>query len=233
MTRIAIVIPVCRDEQALDGLLRSIHGWTRRPHDVVVVSALEHATVEAVCRRYGVRCLQGSANRGAQLDDGARAATADVLWFLHADAHPPAHSLTLIGHAVENGAESGCFRFGFRGPSTWYKRLLAQLVNLRVRFGGIPYGDQALFARRDAYQACGGFARQPLFEEVSLVKRLRARGTFAILPAAVGVSPRRWERDGWWRRTWHNRWLAVCYALGVPTQRLARAYRRPGEESSP
>jgi hypothetical protein len=41
----------------------------------------------------------------------------------------------------------------------------------------------------------------------------------------MGVSPRRWERDGWIRRSLMNRLLALGFALGVAPDRLARMYR--------
>src|SRR5690606_8091020 len=131
-----------------------------------------------------------------------------------------------IRRALAAGAESGCFAFSFQGRRTWYKSVLERAVAARLRLGGVAYGDQALFATRAAYEACGGFSDQPLFEEVRLVKRLRRRGTFRVLPERVGVSTRRWERDGWIARTAHNRWLALRYALGASPERLAGAYGR-------
>ena len=80
---------------------------------------------------------------------------------------------------------------------------------------------------RAAYEACGGFAHEPLFEEVRLVKRLRDRGTFVTLDEPLGVSPRRWERDGWLRRSAANRLLALGHALGISAARLAARYDRP------
>ncbi|HET7131675.1 MAG TPA: hypothetical protein VFJ95_05470, partial [Gammaproteobacteria bacterium] len=55
--------------------------------------------------------------------------------------------------------------------------------------------------------------------------RLRARGTFRVLPMAIAVATRRWERDGWLERTVHNRWLALRFALGERPEALAARYR--------
>ncbi len=82
-----------------------------------------------------------------------------------------------------------------------------------------------LRAPRRVLCACGGFAEWPLFEEVRLVRRLRARGTFRVLPRALAVATRRWERDGWLKRTLHNRWLALRFALGGRPEALAASYR--------
>jgi hypothetical protein len=191
------------------------------------VSGRPDAAVAALCEARRCRYVEAPANRGAQLAAGARACEADTLWFVHADAEPPSDGLEAIAAAVRAGAESGCFRFAFQGAPTWYKRLLARLVALRVRCGGMAYGDQGVFVRRALYHELGGFAEWPLFEEVPLVRRLRARGTFRVLPRVLAVSPRRWERDGWVRRTLHNRWLALRFACGARPEALAASYRSP------
>ena len=219
---IAVVIPVLGDAAELDALLTQLAA--QQPAQIIVVSGSADAAVAAVCARHGCEYAETGANRGAQLDAGARRATAPVLWFLHADAEVPRDALALIAAAVRDGAESGCFRFTFQGPPTWHKRLLAQLVALRIRCGGMVYGDQGIFARRDVYLELGGFPAWPLFEEVQLVRRLRARGTFRVLPRVLAVATRRWERDGWLKRTLHNRWLALRFALGGRPEALAARY---------
>jgi len=219
---IAVVIPVLGDAAELDALLAQL--VVQQPEQVIVVAGSADAAVAAVCELHACEHVEATPNRGAQLDAGARGARAPVLWFVHADAEVPPDALAVIAAAVRDGAESGCFRFAFQGPPTWYKRLLAQLVALRIRCGGMVYGDQGIFARRDVYLELGGFAELPLFEEVRLVRRLRARGTFRVLPRALAVATRRWERDGWLKRTLHNRWLALRFALGGRPETLAARY---------
>ena len=223
-SNIAIVVPVLNDTFALDRLLIRIDTWSTQPREVIVVSGASSPEASALCERYGWRYLESAPGRGGQLDKGARSTDSPVLWFLHADAEPPLDGLNAITSVLAEGAEAGYFRFSFAGPPRWYKRLLAAGVNLRTHTGGIPYGDQGLFVRREVYIECGGFTDQPLFEEVSLVKNLKARGKFRALDLAIGVSPRRWERDGWCRRTLQNRRLALAYMRGVPAERLASGY---------
>jgi rSAM/selenodomain-associated transferase 2 len=221
---VAVIVPVLGDATALGALLARLAAERPRAAEVIAVSGCADVALAALCLEHGCRYIETAPNRGAQLDTGAAAASSAILWFLHADAEPPRGAIGMIARTVADGADGGCFRFAFQGAPAWYKRWLERLVALRVRCGGIPYGDQGLFARRDRYRECGGFARQPLFEEVRLVKRLRARGRFVVLPAPLRVATRRWERDGWCYRTLHNRWLALLFALGVPAERLARSY---------
>lgn len=224
-TDIAIVIPVREDTTALQALLERIRNWASQPTELIVVSAGSNLEVRELCRERDCRYIECVSCRGTQLDRGAEQATADTLWFLHADAEPHSSSLDEISRAVDQGAEGGYFRFMFLGERTWWKTLLQRLINLRTRVGGIPYGDQGIFVRGEAYLEAGGFTHQPLFEEVSLVKTLRSRGHFLALALPIGVAARRWERDGWWFRSLNNRSLAIRYLLGAPAERLANHYQ--------
>ncbi|MEJ2603181.1 MAG: glycosyltransferase [Gammaproteobacteria bacterium] len=218
--RVAVIVPVRDDAGPLANLIRLIGD---QPDEFIVVTAGEDAVTRVVCESAGVRCLRSSAGRGPQQHAGALAADSDWLWFLHADATPAATGVADIRRAGREGAVGGYFRFRFEGAPTRPRSILAGLINLRTRLG-IPYGDQGLFFRRDVYVGCGGFPDQPLFEEVGLVRCARRRGPFPGLPTPIGVSPRRWERDGWVRRTAANRLLAIGYAMGISPRRLARFY---------
>jgi rSAM/selenodomain-associated transferase 2 len=225
-TSVSVVIPVLNDTAALSNLLGLLLDGAAVPQEIIVVAAGDISPVLLdLTRRHGVTLLKASAaGRGLQLRQGAEAAGSPILWFLHADSEPPTNAMSVIAHAIAAGAVGGYFRFRFIGAPTPARRALAAAINLRSRIG-VPYGDQGIFCRRDAYHACNGFGTSPLFEEVPLIRGLRVQGRFVALPASMGVSPRRWERDGWIRRSLMNRLLALGFALGVAPDRLARMYR--------
>ena len=228
---IAIVIPVLGDSDRLRALLDLVAAWLHRPREIVVVAAEEDPRASALCDDRGCRYITSKPCRGKQQDMGARAAEADILWFLHADATPGPSSLGDIAGAVAGGAEGGHFKFAFSGSPMHRKAAIEWLTNLRVRLGGIPYGDQGIFVRRDIYLECGGFPHQRLFEEVALVRKLRIRGRFRALAVPMGVSPRRWEQDGWVRRSLNNRCLALAYACGQTAHRVAERYDPSGSSN--
>ena len=223
-SNVSLIVPVWNDGESLSELLQQIGTWKHKPREIIVAAADRDPKLDSLCCMHGCHLLLTRANRGAQLDHGARAANAAVLWFVHADASLPANGLEAINGALDEGADGGCFRFTFQGRRTWYKTLLAALITLRIRSGGVAYGDQGLFVKREVYEVCGGFPHQPLFEEVRLVRSLRRKYRFCPLAAPIGVCTRRWERDGWWVRTLLNRWLALRYMLGASAERLSKAY---------
>jgi len=63
-------------------------------------------------------------------------------------------------------------------------------------------------------------------EDVDFIRRLRRRGHLEHADVPVLTSARRWERDGWFRRTVDNALLVALFLAGYPPERLARHYRR-------
>ncbi|HRQ05163.1 MAG TPA: TIGR04283 family arsenosugar biosynthesis glycosyltransferase [Nitrosomonas halophila] len=228
MHECSVIIPCYRDESRLESLLNQLHRLPDIPQEVIVVDAARQTACQAVCERYGARWLPAMPCRGQQLRAGAMSARGEILWFLHADARLPENPLPAMARALANGALGGYFRFRFDGACAWPAPLLETAIALRCRIG-VPYGDQGIFARRSSYFAAGGHAPWPLFEEVPLVRNLRALGRFQALTESLWVDPRRWQREGWWRRTWHNRKLALAFAWGVPAEKLAGRYFHRGD----
>jgi len=65
----------------------------------------------------------------------------------------------------------------------------------------------------------------PLMEDVDLVRRLQRRfGPPAIVPQAILVSARRWERLGYGRTALLNWWIMAAYKFGCSPKTLARWY---------
>jgi uncharacterized protein len=56
------------------------------------------------------------------------------------------------------------------------------------------------------------------------VRRLRRAGKLYHSPQPVLTSARRWERDGWWRRSAKNVMLQALFFAGVAPERLANWY---------
>jgi len=97
------------------------------------------------------------------------------------------------------------------------------LADLRSHYTRLPYGDQALFARRAAFERVGGFPPLPIFEDVELARRLWAVGKLVRLPERVEVSARRYLARPLRTSAVMNA-FPMLYAAGVDVDRLARWY---------
>ncbi|KAG2425330.1 hypothetical protein HXX76_013745 [Chlamydomonas incerta] len=104
------------------------------------------------------------------------------------------------------------------------RELLAAGVELRTRLRHRPYGDQALFIRRDVMQASGGFKEWPLLEDLEMVQRLGQAGPPAIVEARIMTSGRRWRELGFFHTSVINQGILLAFAAGVPLETLAGWY---------
>lgn len=232
---VSVIIPVWRDEVALEGALASLPRETRtrnaRIHaegsaEVIVSRVLgEDVRYERLRDRHpDVRWVAAPRGRGVQMNAGAAAARGRWLLFLHADSRLPAGWLDVIAETdAAPNIVAGAFRFAL-DSGDWRARAIELGVRLRVAALRLPYGDQALFVRGRVFHAIGGYRDLPLMEDVDLVRRLRRAGGLFTSASPIVTSPRRWERDGWFRRSARNVGLAARFLFGASPARLAQRY---------
>jgi rSAM/selenodomain-associated transferase 2 len=216
---ISVVIPTLDEEHLLPAALDSVR---RDAAEVLVVDGGSRDRTRTIAAGAGARVVECCRGRGAQLDRGAREARGEWIVFLHADTRLEegwrASILGLGGEVV-----GGAFRYALDTPRR-ARRYAEWAVALRCRLLGLPFGDQAIFCRRRAYEEAGGFPREPLFEDVTLVLRLRRLGPTVLLPKAAVTSARRWETDGAAFTTVRNNALLLMFLAGISPTRLARLY---------
>lgn len=221
MPRVAVVIPVLADSDALARLLADL------PPDadleiIVCDGGHDGSANRCLAQRPDVRLVTSAPGRGIQMNAGAAASSAPLLWFLHADSRlPPSWKRALVGLPPDVGG--GWFRFAL-DDEAWQARLLERAVALRVRLLRLPYGDQGVFVRRDLFERLGGFAEWPLMEDVDFVRRLVAAARVHEVPLPLLTSARRWRRDGWLARSARNVAVLSLHLAGVAPARLARWY---------
>lgn len=227
---IAIVVPALDEAQNLQWLLPDLALRWPEAEVVVVDGGSRDATVEVVHRHAGVRCLASAPGRARQMNAGARATAGELLVFLHADTRLPDGALEAIQAAMRDPRVAGG-RFDVAFDSLRpIMRATAALMNVRSRLSGIATGDQAIFVRRAAFEALGGFPDIPLMEDVEFSRRLKRRGRLARLRLRVTTSARKWEREGPVRTVLLMWALRLLYFLGASPRRLHRWYygREPG-----
>jgi rSAM/selenodomain-associated transferase 2 len=255
---LSIVIPVRRDAEALGRLLAQL---PPQPDMQLIVTATDDKDESIPSAADGLRAIQasrpdvvwvhGPTGRGVQLNAGAARAEGRWLWFVHADSTLPTGFPAIFRQLDAGGADAdadaanansgavaadpavvgGSFRFAL-DSAAWQARVWERGVALRVVLFGLPYGDQGLFVRRDVFERMGGFRPIPLMEDVEFVGRLKRQGRILHLKVKIVTSARRWEREGWWRRTRLNLGLLALYYVGITPDELARRYEKSEKRRS-
>ncbi len=217
-TQISVVIPALDEEALVGAAVESV----RADAEVIVADGGSSDGTVGAALAAGARIVRAEQGRGRQLAAGAAQATGSWLVFLHADTRLEpgwAKAFASLGPAVAGGA----FRFALDSPRPIYRWIEAG-VRLRCLLFDLPYGDQAIFARRSAYDFVGGFAPLDLMEDVAFVRRLRRAGRLAFPRARAFTSARRWERRGILATSARNWCLLALFTAGWPPERLARLY---------
>jgi len=222
--KLSLVIPVLDEAAGLAATLAPLAALRARGHELIVVDGGSRDATPALAAPLADDVVSAPRGRARQMNAGAAQASGDVLLFLHADTTLPEGADMAVLQAVAAGAAWGRFDVAIEGRSPML-RWVAWFMNQRSRLTGIATGDQAIFVTRAAFKRLGGFADQPLMEDIELSRRLRALSPPACLRLRVHTSGRRWESRGVWRTIvlmWRLRWR---YWRGVAPEVLAREYQ--------
>jgi glycosyltransferase involved in cell wall biosynthesis len=110
--RVSVVIPARNEVKTLPLLLHDLAATRKAGHEIVVVDGGSDDDTVEIATPYADKVLRCAPGRAQQLNTGAKAATGDVLWFLHADSRVFSGTLeALLGfdrqHTIA-GADSMC-----------------------------------------------------------------------------------------------------------------------------
>ena len=219
-----IVIPALREEASIAGAIERLRASAKTAEIIVVDGSSHGESIGAITDRSVVR-LKSPQGRARQMNTGAIEARGDVLLFLHADTDLPALAFQKISALLaDERFVGGAFDLGIGSRGLLF-RVIERIASLRSRLTRVPYGDQAIFLRRDYFRKLGGYREIPIMEDVDLMRRVKgAGGRICFIDDRVRTSARRWKREGIIRCTMRNRTIMLRYLLGTPPEKLAKKY---------
>jgi rSAM/selenodomain-associated transferase 2 len=225
--RLSVIVPALDEAGQIAATLRPLQTLRTAGHEVIVVDGGSIDDTIVLARPLADAVISSLCGRARQMNAGAALASGGILLFLHADTRLPdeaAHAI--LDGLAHSGKAWGRFDVRLSGHQTML-RVVERMMNLRSRLTGIATGDQAMFARRAAFQAAGGFPAIPLMEDIALSSALkRSCGAPLCLSVPVVTSSRRWEAHGILHTIVLMWWLRLAYFLGAAPERLARQYPR-------
>jgi rSAM/selenodomain-associated transferase 2 len=221
--QISIIVPVLNEEQLLRSFLAHLRERAPGAEIIVADGGSSDATAD-LAPGFCDQLVVSERNRAIQMNAGARAASGDVLWFLHVDAKVPWGCLNEIERIMNDPSVAGGF-FRIRLPRGAVYRLTDSFAHYAGILLRMRCGDHGIFCRRTAFLEIGGFPEVPLMEDVEFFRRLQRRGRVLCSHERILASPRRYETIGRVRLTLAYGFIATLYIFGVPLPKLASIYK--------
>jgi rSAM/selenodomain-associated transferase 2 len=227
--KFSIIVPVFHEGERINDLIDCLHRQdSDKNFEIIIVDGCrEKDTLGAIHSKEVIK-ISSERGRAKQMNAGASMAKGEILIFLHADTELPIHALKKINSLTERKEYvGGAFDLGIKSDKFIFK-VIGTLSSLRSRLNRIPFGDQAIFIRKEYFSQIGGYKEIPLMEDVELLRRIKKSGNkIWIFYDRVMTSPRRWEKEGVIYCTLRNWSLQTLYFLGVSPDKLIRFYKNP------
>ncbi|HEY6430492.1 MAG TPA: TIGR04283 family arsenosugar biosynthesis glycosyltransferase [Acetobacteraceae bacterium] len=221
---VAVVVPTLNAAPTIAATLASLFSSDcQMPAEILVVDGGSSDTTCSIAESAGARVITAERGRGIQLAAGVAAVRSPWLLLLHADTRLDAGwQVSVRHHTIAAPGRAGYFRFALESDDP-RSRSLERAVRWRCCVFALPYGDQGLLIHRDLLAKVGGIRPLPLMEDVDLVRRLGRRRLVPLDVRAI-TSARRWEREGWRRRSLRNLLCLSLFFAGVPARWIRLLY---------
>jgi len=223
---LSIIIITLNEAENIGTLLERLQ--SNRDDRVVEILLVDGGSTDGTCKiaaTAGATVMKAPCcGRAVQMNFGAKHATGNILYFIHADSLPPTTYATDVIVAVESGYPIGCFRFLFDSG-----RILLRLNSYFTRFDKMwcRGGDQTLFITRDLFKDLNGYDESHLImEEYDLIARARKKHPFKIIPKNVLVSARKYENNSYLKVQVANFTVFNMYRLGCSQERMKLWYKK-------
>lgn len=222
---ISIIIPTYHESEIIGRLLSHvIKCCGGRPAEIIVVDATNCAITKREVLICGAKFLVSEKGRARQMNAGARHASNQVLYFLHADSYPPMDFDNLIMDSLQGDTIAGCFYMAFdsRHPVLRTSGWLTRFNNNWCRGG-----DQSLFIKKDSFNQIGGFNEDyTILEDNEIIPRIRSLGKFVIVKKKLVTSARRYKENGVFRLQVLFACIHLGHRMGISQKSLLNFYKK-------
>ncbi|MEM7068530.1 MAG: glycosyl transferase family 2 [Pseudomonadota bacterium] len=207
---ISVIIPLAPGEVEWEKLLSQL----TLPDGSEIILAVGPQNPEIKDDR--IRLVTGAPGRAQQMNEGAKEAINEVLWFLHADSRLSPIAQVRLQQRLSDNADALYFfdlRFSDDGPTATILNEWA--VRIRAGFLKMPFGDQGFCVSKKLFEELGGYREDAEYGEDHLfVWSVRQSGyPVERVAAEIFTSARKYHSNGWFATTAKHVWLTALQAL--------------------
>lgn len=209
-TKYSIIIPTLNEELFIAKNIELIRNINPEAEIIVADGGSDDDTL-MIAADQNVQIIHCKKGRGVQLNEGAKAATGEILIFLHADTFLPQNAFELFDKYFEEEKNKICrFELGFDIES--------RLLNIYSRFSQYNsvltrFGDMCIAVRKNFYYNLGGYPNWNYFEDVEFLRNASKQTKIFTFPQNVVSSARTFTKYGLINQQIANGYSMLKYLL--------------------
>jgi rSAM/selenodomain-associated transferase 2 len=219
---ISIIIPVVNEENHLKKLLPLL--VNSEVKEVIVVDGGSTDNSKQIAEKLGAKVISSQKSRAKQMNAGAKAATEDILYFVHADSIPPSSFHEDIKSHQDKNIPFGCFRSLFDT-----KNRFLRINSYFSRYKGMMFrgGGQTLWITKNFFQELDGYDESlKLMEEYDFIKRASQKADYKVIQKDVLVSTRTYDENGNFKTQFIYGLIMFGFFRGIDQDKLIKFGKR-------
>ncbi len=224
---ISIIIPTCNEQENIKKLIGYLKDNSLQQQIEIIVSdggSTDGTMQAAIDAGANAAVLSPKKGRAPQMNYGASVAGGNCLYFIHADALPPATFISDIENAFAAGFEFGRYRTKFdSSKKILYFNAFFTRFDLFMCYGG----DQTFFIKKDLFKKIGGFDDTMLImEDYEIVSRAKKHAKYKIIQKGTLVSARKYDSNSWLKVQAANYRIIQLFKKGASQEMMHDMYKR-------
>jgi len=219
---ITIIIPTLNESSTIGRLIDRLLTVDNPSIEILVVDGGSDDDTLSIVSNYGIRHISCAPSRAKQMNMGAKEATHNILYFVHADTLPPESYYDDCKKYLSDKCHAACYKSKFES-----KNQMLRVNEFFTRFYWLVSrgGDQSLFIRKNVFFDLGMFDEQMvIMEEYPLIEKLMENRKLSIIPKAIYISTRKYKSRSWLKVSRANYVAFKLFKKGTPSDRIRQRY---------
>lgn len=223
--KISVIVPTYNEEARIGTLIDYlISNKGNSDVEIIIVDGGSKDNTVNITKTKKVKCeVVKLCGRASQMNQGAKVASGDVLYFLHADTFPPLSYTNCIKESILSGYTSGCCAYNFDS-----NRWPLKINSFFTQFNGLLSGggDQTLYVTKSIFEKMGGFNPDYIImEDFEFSKRLKAKARFKVIKSRATVSDRKYKKNSYLRVSAANLIAMLMFWFKAHPQKINTTYK--------
>jgi rSAM/selenodomain-associated transferase 2/rSAM/selenodomain-associated transferase 1 len=212
---LTVIIPTLNEAKHIRAAIESVQA---NGVQIIVADGGSTDDTRERAKELGAYVVQEPPGRAKQMNKAAKIAKGEVLLFLHGDTFIQTTTPVvdqIFSTLSDPNIAAGAFTFAtdHEAPAM---RWIEKIVNGKNRLFHLPFGDQALFLRKEVFKKTNGFPLVDFGEDFYFVQKLNRLGQIKVLPSPAITSSQKWKKKGLILNTLINVYLMASLYLNEP-----------------